>query len=666
MDYSRCYIYILLILIVFLFWGCSNKRTHRSGNSPISYHQTKIPSAFERLPLGQIKPKGWIKAQMVGDLKNGYTGHLDSLTKTVQISIFGSQRISHKDDSGRAWWNAETTGNWLNGLVRMAFLTQDQKAMRKARYYIDYVLNHQDSSGYIGIYKPNARYNHPGENGELWGQTCIFRAMLSYYEFTKNERVLNAVVKATDLTMDHYGPQHSYFEGQHHMGASHGLMFVDVLKWLYQLTGDQKYVKFADWLYTDFSKNYRNPMGDDARLKNLLNKNKPLVAHTPNIIEHLRVPIWLYYATGKKIYRKAYEIGYKKLEDYMVPSGAVSSGNNEWIDAKPPTPNISYEYCGILELLDTQELLTTETGNKKYADMAEALVLNAAQGARFPNGKAISYFSKVNFLKATNKKEGGRLDFSPTQEDVAVCCVPNAGRVMPFYVTGMWYKTTVKEDKRKGIVAMFFGPSSVETRLNSVKVRIDEHTNFPFSQKITFKVQPGKATKFSIWLRDPAWCRNLKIKVSGAKISKRGGYKIISKKWHSGDTFQVTYTSDIQTVKTRTGDYVFKKGPFLYALRLQGNREKTKNYHYDNFYDYNIVPALASKEKWNLHLKANQANNNFEFKFYNNAPYDSLHPWKQAPEYIKGKLYDKNQNAWDVTLVPIGTTILRRAAFSVH
>jgi uncharacterized protein YyaL (SSP411 family) len=353
MKYRIYILYILPFFMALTFLGCS-KSSRQNGNDPIHFHQTKIMPAFMHLPMGQIKPEGWLKAQMEGDLNNGYTGNLDSLTNTVQISIFGAQRVSKKNDIGRAWWNGETTGNWLYGLIQMAFLTDNQKAIHKADGYINYVLKYQDKDGYIGIYKPKARYNHTGENGELWDQNCIFRAMLAYYEYTGKKNVLNAVIKAVNLTMQHYGPQHSYFKGPHkRMGVAHGLMFIDTLRWLYRLTGNHKYVKFAKFLYTDFSKNYHNKMDNDVRLKFLLNRNKPLVGHTPNTVAQLRVPLWLYYATGNKVYRKAYLNGYRKFENYMVASGAVLSGNNEWIENKTPSPNSPYEYCGIFELLDT-------------------------------------------------------------------------------------------------------------------------------------------------------------------------------------------------------------------------------------------------------------------------------------------------------------------------
>lgn len=49
------------------------------------------------LPLGDIKPSGWIKEQMRKDL-DGFVGHLDELVPSLMgDSIYGSERL-HKGE----------------------------------------------------------------------------------------------------------------------------------------------------------------------------------------------------------------------------------------------------------------------------------------------------------------------------------------------------------------------------------------------------------------------------------------------------------------------------------------------------------------------------------------------------------------------------------------
>jgi len=61
---------------------------------------------------------------------------------------------------------------------------------------------------------------------------------------------------------------------------------------------------------------------------------------------------------------------------------------------------------------------------------------------------------------------------------VAVCCVPNAGRITPYYVQNMW----MKDDQ--GIIAALLGPSEVETEVRGKQVRIEEQTAYPYDNTI--------------------------------------------------------------------------------------------------------------------------------------------------------------------------------------
>jgi len=651
---------ILLTVLMLFMLSCKKES---------AYHQTKIPSEFEFLNLDEIKPEGWIKAQLIRDLETGFTGHLDSLTFYASADIFGSKKILGftLDESGnpqhipKSWWPGETEPVWLDGFVRAAFLTDHLPSIEKMNNYIDYILDNQEEDGYIGIYQPEIRFQHTMENAELWAQSRMFRVMLAYYEMTGDKRVLKAVIRAVNLTMEKYNAERSYFSTENAMGGvSHGLMFVDVLEWLFRLTGDARYVEYGEFLYHDYSNNYNNRRLNDARLGYLLDPDLELVGHTPHVAEQLRVPIWLYYATGKEMYKTAWENGYKKLEKYMVPSGAVHSGTGEDIKKMRPTPEMPYEYCGITELFDTQKFLLEKTGNTMYADMGEKLVLNAGQGARLSNGKAITYFSRDNRYKATAEGSGGRFKFSPTHEDIAVCCIPNASKLMPYFVNGMWMK---KHDDPSTLITLFYGPALVQTTLNGSIVKIKQETEFPFSDTIQFIVEPEKNTSFDLWLRIPGWCNELNVNIEDAKISEVSGYKIIKKEWSAGDEFQIIFNNKIKAIKAVNGEIALQRGPLLYAVPLPHVKNVIKKYPLDEFADFSFIPE--SDANWNLYFDRNQLSGNFGFTLEYRATYDKMYPWDNSPLYLKGVLLNREGDKVNIQMVPMGTTILRRVTFPV-
>jgi len=104
--------------------------------------------------------------------------------------------------------------------------------------FVEAILASQDDDGYIGIYPKGFRFHFCGHDGELWTQRCVMLPLLAYYEFTGRKDVLDAVQRAVKLTISQYGPgTRNYFDnpGQRGSGVAHGLMFLDVLEWLYRL-----------------------------------------------------------------------------------------------------------------------------------------------------------------------------------------------------------------------------------------------------------------------------------------------------------------------------------------------------------------------------------------------------------------------------------------------
>ena len=66
------------------------------------------------------------------------------------------------------------------------------------------ILETQDADGYLGIYDQELRCRFESESGELWAKTTLLRGLLAYYEFTSDQKVWNAIVKAVDYVMTNY------------------------------------------------------------------------------------------------------------------------------------------------------------------------------------------------------------------------------------------------------------------------------------------------------------------------------------------------------------------------------------------------------------------------------------------------------------------------------
>jgi len=626
-----------------------------------------VSPRFEWLRLGEVKPSGWIKAQMLRNLHQGAIGHLDQLAPEARSDIFASGRnapgrpnVAKEGFEQGTWWNGETEGNWHRGYIMTAYLTGDTEAMKKSDAYVRHILKAQDNDGYIGVYSPELRYSTSNVNGELWTETCILRALLAYYELTGKPEVLQAVERAVKLTIGRYGPgKITAFPNPHYPGdgISHGLMFNDVLEKLYQLTGDVAYRDFGVWLYHDYcASDPQNP--HDGTVASLLDLDKPLRDHGPTTVEHMRVPLWAYYVSGDPQLGRACENGLKKLGRYMYPSGAIVA--MEDIGGRRPDPTTTYyEFCTMKELLSTYCSALQKMGSTEYGDEIERLMFNAIEGAGLATGKGVTYCTRDNRYRIDGSLKG-RDKFSPTHMDVAVCCNPNSSQVSPLYLEAMWMRSDA------GLAAMLYGPSVLDTTVKGVPVEIEEKTDYPFSFAVTFIVNPARVSDFALRLRNPRWSKGTRITCQGATVSREEDSFILRKEWRKGDQVRLEFSGGITATKAANGETALERGPLVYALGIPGTAKNIKDYDLPGFADQEYFPAQNAT--WSYALDSSAADHAFGFNAISEEKTNTLYPYDATPVRLEGKLINldtgKKEN---VQLVPMASTqaILRRVTFPV-
>lgn len=620
---------------------------------------------FEFFPFGATKPSGWIRAQMSRDLEHGFVGHLDELVPALfaQDDIYGTDRLTKaaktkelgvlaKESQWEVqflWWNSETQSNWLDGLTRAALLLENPAFIEKARARIEHLLATQDADGYLGIYAPDLRFNFGGENGELWAQASLFRVLLGWHEATGDDRALAAVRRAVDVTMNAWpiGQSHPFDVKNDFAGVGHGLVFTDVLDRLYQLTDETRYLDYARWLYLEYS---RQPLSqDDLQLPHLLDPDYRFKAHGVHTYEQIRSLLTAAYAAADPQLDSALAAALAKLETCLTPSGGPI-GDEFIAGRQADADETGYEYCSIHELLDTYTHLLQKTGEMQWADRAEWLFFNAAQGARHPDKSAIAYLKTDNSTSMTGPLHPDdpqdpanpqiRYKYSPAHQDVAVCCVPNAGRIAPYYVKAQWLRST------DGLVAVLYGASTLQTRFNGVCVKIDQVTEYPFDTAITFRLETAHPTAFSLSFRIPAWASGFHLDADN--FSVQDNLIHLHKTWQTGDQITLRFETGTKIQPWRDENIV-THGPLLFCLPLDGEFSSGREYA-PGFRDLYYVPADVSA----LALRfSHQTVFTLERRPCDHArPFDSL--------ALTGDLLTPGGKLVPVRLIPLGASILRK------
>ena len=144
---------------------------NRANENPV------VQPVFKPLDLGTIKPLGWFKGELELEAQ-GLAGNMFDFYRFVNDSGFlgGSTEYSTLH---------EGSPYWFNGVVPLAFGLGDARIESQVRYYLDYVLDAQQSDGWIGWETTQATRG-------LWARTRILLGLtVSFFASSKLLRHCN-------------------------------------------------------------------------------------------------------------------------------------------------------------------------------------------------------------------------------------------------------------------------------------------------------------------------------------------------------------------------------------------------------------------------------------------------------------------------------------------
>lgn len=592
-----------------------------------------------------------MRAQMLRDLDAGFAGCLDLLSPHVARDLF-RERLD--DATGHAaWWDAESRGNWLWGYTMLAGLSGASAHRERADALVLDLRRTQDADGYIGIHAAPARF--PGgevENGELWAQSRALLILLAHHELTGDAESLDAAQRAADLTLTKYGPDRPQYGRRSttsdRTGQTHGLCHVDALEGLYEAAGDARYRDFARWLLDDFDRWPVPFPNDDLSAANLADPERLLRGHAVHTVEHLRT-----LAFGADADPSRLQEALRKLRASTTPSGAVIG--DESLHGLPYS-GAAYEYCTLTELTFSLARLSQHCADPALADWLERVVFNAAQGAREADGRALAYLcADTRFDALATRPDSyslltgrhGRFKLSPTHDDIACCCNPNATRLLPHYVAAMWMWCA----EPCSLVALAYGPSELRTEVDGRSVVIGQDTAYPFEDAIRFTVEVGEPLQLNLRLRRPGWATT--VRVEGRASREDGGWIIVGGQWQGSTSFVLRCGAQVLAERYPDGEVAVLRGPLQFVQPIPHRRRVLRALEHPPWRDEELLPADAED------LTARQplfdcSQRDLGLTLVREPGVDPEDPWHRPPLRLVGD---------GIALVPLGAAPLRRAGF---
>ena len=500
------------------------------------------PTKFSPLPLGSVRPLGWL-ARQLRIQADGISGHLDEFWPDIRDS---------------AWFGGDAEGwerapYWLDGLIPLAYTLDDEALKEKVQRYVGYILDHQGADGWLGPGVP-AGY-------DLWAVLLIGKVLAQYHDATGDARAL-AALDANLRNLDRQIDLHPLFN----WGSFRWFEGLIPIYYLYEHSGADWLLElavklhaqgfhwgefFQRWPFTQSTPQYRwNYMS------HVVNNAMAVKAHG----------LW-WRLTGVEADHAAVWDMMQKLDRHHGMLTGMFTGD-ECLAGKRPTQGS--ELCAVVEYAFSLELLVSIFGEVAHADRLEQIMLNALPATFSPNMWSHQYDQQVNQVECSVRQRPWTTN-GPASNIFGVepnygCCTANLSQGWPKFAAHLWMRSA-----DGGLAAAAYAPSRAEVEIDGAAVSVTLETEYPFREALRFSVSlpDGETRRFPLWLRIPAWCAGARLEIGGEALTPSAGqFYRLERAWQGESTFTLRLPMRAELLRGFTDAVAIRRGPLLYALGI--------------------------------------------------------------------------------------------------
>ncbi|MCC7144993.1 MAG: glycoside hydrolase family 127 protein [Phycisphaeraceae bacterium] len=527
-----------------------------SSSSPAAL----APLALSPLPLGAIKPQGWLKTQLRIQA-DGLTGHLDEFWADIR-------------DSG--WIGGKAEGwergpYWLDGAYPLAILLDDPSLKAKTTHWVDYILSHQHPDGWLG---PITDGKHTER--DPWPVFIALKIFIQHHQVTADPRVIPAMQKflRTLNTQLDNKPLSSW------AWAREGDLLY-CIHWLFDQTGESWLLELAAKAHKqalDWRANFENFIYDfkvDQPGKETFKQKQKrdwlpadyYATHVVNNAMGLKQPgLWSRQSQDPADHDAIFNM-IRVLDTVHGQATGVFSGD-EHLALNHPSQGT--ETCAVVEYLFSLEVLLCALGEPALADRLELIAFNALPAPFKPDMWARQYDQQTNQVIC---EIGIDRVFTNNMQDANLyglesnfgCCTANMHQGWPKFAAHLWMA-----NPRGGLTALSYAPADIRANLPGANVQVSVQTEYPFDDTITIRLTTDKPAQFPLELRIPAWAKGATVQVAreAAQAAPAGTMFTLNRNWSSTTDITLKLPMTWRAEHRYHNALTLHRGPLVYSLNI--------------------------------------------------------------------------------------------------
>lgn len=543
-----------------------------------------------------------VKVAEVSDIQ-GFIGSRMKLNRDTYLKNFPIDQyvdfVVNRQHTAWIWTQAEQHGKWIESAYLSAIQSKDKALLNKAHKELYRIIASQEPNGYLGATAKSYRSaKRPIRGMDPYELYFVFHAFETVYEETGDKTALKSVERLADYFLNNFGPGKNEFwaskelrapENHHKIlsGTSdfaghsvhyawEGTLLCDPMARLYEITGKKKYLDWSKWVVSNIDRwggwDAFSRLDSVADGKLGVDKLQPYVhSHTfhMNFMGFLR----LYRITGDKSLLRKVEGAWRDIANrQMYITGGVSVAEHYEHDYVKPLSGNIIETCATMSWMQLTQMLLQLTGDTKYADAMERLMINHVFAAQDAATGTCRYHTAPNGDKPDGYFHGPD------------CCTASGHRIISLLPTFFYAERGKK----------FYINQYVDSHYEGKDFQFVISGNYPANEQIALTV--GKGADRELNLRIPSWCNNPSVQLNGKQIDgvRPGSYLTINRKWQNGDKLTITFPMEEKWVKrehhsdyekyylaggeimykekpTNHIPYAFLRGPVVYCADMVWN-----------------------------------------------------------------------------------------------